>query len=98
MKEPEWKSWIEVSVAPLYASDDEIIKLDPEDTKAVFDVCGMPSIVLAFSPEDAMEKARAKWPSAKGWAILGLIDPSDRECIVEGSITGIQRLVTELKE
>jgi hypothetical protein len=95
--EPYWTSWVEVSVAPLYAPEKDLVGLDPEDTKAVFDVCGMPSVVLAHSPDDAFERAREKWPSARGWALLGLIDPNDHECIIEGSLTGIQRTVTELK-
>ena len=98
MKEPYWKGWIEVSVAPLYIPESMLADLDPRDTKAVFDSCGMPSIVLAHSPADAFERAREKWPLAKGWVILGLVDPDDRECIIEGSLTGVQRTLTELKE
>jgi hypothetical protein len=97
-KEPYWKGWIEVSVAPLYVSESALAALDPKNTKDVFDACGMPGIVLAHSPGDAFEQARSKWPAARGWVILGLVDPDDRECIIEDSLTGIQRTVTEMEE
>lgn len=69
--EPYWKDWAECWVAPRYGA--------PADATG-----GMPRIVLANSPEHALEQARMCWPTADGWELLGLVDPKDRECVLPG--------------
>lgn len=57
---------------------------------------GIPDLVLALDCEYALRKARVMWPWADQWLVLGVVDSSNRECIIPGSPTAVQTLVTKV--